>query len=267
MATFTTKIDRFDGGMVNDLRNSGSNVCRLSLGFNTNSVAGKLTPYRESEDGDNASSTSNKQNFSIALRTGTTYSLYGLGVVSGTGRAEILYKDLTTGGSNDLDDAAWSTPSNNSSATGNTSFNLFTYYARAGLIYGARSGTHVWAFSPGGSAFDNTHHALTHTNIAEGLVHSKDDILYIPYDNKIVSYDHGITTWNDTALTIPTHLRIDTICEFGNYLAIGARPLSGIGNSVVYLWDRDSSLTTLSEKIDWGDGRLAVLDELEDGFR
>ncbi|GAH30408.1 unnamed protein product, partial [marine sediment metagenome] len=59
------------------------------------------------------------------------------------------------------------------------------------------------------------------------------------------------------------HLYITSICEFGNYLAIGAAPLSGLGGSVVYLWDRDSSLTTLSEIIDFGEGNLRVLEEID----
>ena len=93
------------------------------------------------------------------------------------------------------------------------------------------------------------------------MVHSKDDIRYIPYDNKIAKNDNK--TWTNAALTLPTHLKINSISEFGNYLAIGCAPLSSVfGNSIVYLWDRDSSLATLSESIDWGAGNLKVLQQI-----
>lgn len=262
MAILETKIDDFTKGIVNDPRDKREGVARMITNFNIFDTP-RLTPYRDSEDGDVGSSTSKKANFAIALRTGTTYSLYALGVKSGTGIAEVLYKDLTTGSANDLDDSAWATPSNHQSSGGATNFNLFTYYAKTNLIYGAKAGTTIWAFSPSGSAFDDAERSIAYTNIAQGLVHSKDDILYIPYDNIIAKNDNG--SWTDAAITIPSHLKINSIAEFGNYLAIGASPLSGIGNSRVYLWDRDTSLETLSENIDWGTGELKVLEEV-DGF-
>ncbi len=40
-------------------------------------------------------------------------------------------------------------------------------------------------------------------------------------------------------------------------------PISGIGKSRVYLWDRDTSLATISESTDWGEGNLMLIEELE----
>ena len=259
----TTTLNRFDGGIVNDPRTPRAGVCRMCTNFDALTNPYKLTPYRTSEDGDSAASTSQKQNFQIALRTGTTYSLYSLGVKSGAATAEVLYKDLTTGGSNDLDDATWSTPTNNQSSSGAANFDLFLYYKTAGLIIGARAGTNLWAFSPSGSAWSDSWQALTYTNIAQGIVHSKDDIAYFPYDNKIASYNHTGTVWNATALTLPSHFYVTSICEYGNYLAIACAPLNAVGKSHVFLWDRDSTLVTLSESIDWGEGSLRVLHEIE----
>lgn len=257
-----TRIDRFNGGVVNDPRDPREATARMVSNFDALTNPQRLTPYRDSESGDSSASTSQKQNFLIALRTGTTYRLYALGVVSGTARAEVLMKDLTTGSSDDLDDATWATPNNNQSSAGSTNFELFVYYRKTGLIYGARAGTHIWAFDPSSVAvWADSSQALTYTNIAQGLVHSKDDILYVPYDNKIAKNDNG--SWTTAALTLPTHFKINSICEYGNYLAIACAPLSGVGKSVVYLWDRDSSLTTLSETIDWGEGDIKVLEELE----
>lgn len=258
----TIYINDFSGGIVNDPRATAENVARVVTNFDVLTDAHRMVPYRDSESGDSGASTSEKQNFGIALRTGTTYSLYGLGVVSGGGVAEVNFKDLTTGGANDLDDSAWTATANNASGAGATSFNLFTYYKKTGLIYGARAGTHIWAYDPAGSiAFADTSQALNYTNIAQGLVHSKDDILYVGYDNKIAKNNAG--SWSTTALTLPSDLFITSLSEHGNYIAIACAPLSGIGHSKVFLWDRDSSLATLSDSIDWGEDRLRVLEEVD----
>lgn len=255
-------LNKFDGGIVNDPRSSLEGAWRAITNYDILTDSHRMTPYRDSENGDSVASTSKKQAFTIALRTGTTYSLYGLGVVSGSGKAEVSYKDLTTGASNDLDDSGWASTANNASSSGTTSFNLFVYYKQTGLIYGARAGTHIWAYDPTGSAaFADTSHALSYTNIAQGLVHSKDDILYVPYDNKIAKNNAG--SWTDAALTLPSDLYITSICEHGNYIAIGCASLSGVGHSRVFIWDRDSSLSTLSDSIDWGEEKLQILEEVD----
>lgn len=257
--------NRFDAGIANDPRADG-NVCRMCSNFDALTNPRKLTPYHDSESGDTDASTSQKQNFAVALRTGTTYSLYALGVKSGAGTAEVLYKDFTA-----LDTNIWSTPSNNQSAGSATSFNLFTYYKKTGLIYGAAGGNRIWAFSPSGSAWDdniistNSGTPFSYTNIAEGLVHSKDNILYIPYDNVIAKCDatSGTPVWNTTAASVPTHFKITSICEQGNNIAIMCSPLNGIGGTRVFIWDRNATVVNFEESIDWGDGDGKILHELD----
>jgi len=257
-----TIISRWDGGMVNDPRDPTENTCQVVSNFDILTDASRMLPYRSSESGDSAPTTSKKQNFAVALRTGTTHKLYGLGVVSGVGLAEVLMKGVTTGGSSDLGDSGWETPTNNQSSSGATSFNLFVYYRKTGLIYGARAGTNIWAFDPSSSAvWVDTHRAIAYTNIAQGIVHSKDDILYIGYDNKIAKNDNG--SWTDAALTLPSHLFVTSLAEYGNYLAIAMAPLDGVGNSRVFIWDRDSSLTTLADTIDWGTEKLQVIETID----
>lgn len=258
-------INNFSKGIVNDPRDTTNGVCRVVTGFDVNANPRRLVPFVSSEDGDSAASTSKKQNFCTALwLPGSTnvWRLFGLGVVSGTGRAEIMMKDLTTGAATDLDDNSWATPTNNQSASGTTNFELFVYYKKTGLIYGAKSGTAIWAFDPtANAAFAESTQAITYTTIAQGIVHSKDDVLYVPYDNKIASNNNG--TWTVAALTLPSQYYITSICEFNNYLAIAAAPLSGVGNSRVYMWDRNSALTTVTENIDWGSGVIKILEEVE----
>ena len=254
-------LDHFDGGIANDPRDTRNDVARMVTNYDILTDPHRMTPYRDSEDGHDNASTETIKNFGIGLRTGTTYSLYGLGVTAGGGIAEIYYKDITTGASTDLDDNGWDETGNNADGSGATAFDLFVFYAKTGLFYGAAAGTRIWSYEADGGAFTATARSLTYTNLAQGLVHSKDDILYIPYDNKIAKNDNG--SWTDAALTLPSHFYITSIAEHGNYLAIACAPLSGVGDSVGYLWDRDATLATLSEVINWGSETLKVIGEVD----
>lgn len=249
----TVSLNQFDGGITNDPRDPAQNVARMVTNFDILTDAHRMRPYRSSESGDTASTTSQKQNFAVAK--GASYALYSLGVKSGLNTAEVKVKVLST----DLADGVWGTPSNNQSAAGSaTSFNLFVYYQKVGLIFGARDNTNIWAFSPTGTGWADTSHALVYTNISQGLVFS-NDILYVPYDNKLASNDNG--SWSDTALTIPTNFYITSICDYGNFVAVGAAPLSGVGNSKVFLWvPGDASWTQV---IDWGNDNLQILDVVD----
>ena len=67
---------------------------------------------------------------------------------------------------------------------------------------------------------------------------------------------------NDAVLTLPTNFKITSICNYGNYLAIGCAPISTFnGVSKVYLWNLTS--TDVQEAIDWGEGELRVLETIE----
>jgi hypothetical protein len=259
----TVIINKFDGGIVNDPRTQASGIARMISSFDNLTDSNRLTPYRNSEAGDTLVSDHKIRNFLIALRIGTpiTYSLYGLGNITGSALAKVMYKDLTTGADNDLDDADWTNTTSEASSAGNGSYNLFVYYKKTGLVYGARANTTIWSYNPAGGSWVDSARPIAYINLAQGIVHSKDDVMYIPYDNKIASYNSS--AWVDAALTLPTDLYITSICEYGNYLAIGCAPLSGVGHSRVFLWDRDSSLPTLSDSIDWGEENLKVLEEID----
>lgn len=263
-----TTINRFDGGIDNDPRAPFEGSARMISHFDTYTNPRKLIPYRSTESGDDAPTTSKKRRFT-ALRVtigGTTKNVvYALGVQSGTSNPQILYKDLTNSGAgaNDLGDNTWSAPGNNNGSATSVQTECFVFYAKQTRLYFGKSLRYITDMDPQGSAAEggNITDLTSYTTIAQGIVHSKDDILYIPYDNKIAKNNAG--TWTNAALTLPTHFVITSICEYGDYIAVGARHIAGIGSSRVFLWDRDSTLTTLSENIDWGEGTLRVLEEIE----
>lgn len=251
--------------ITNDPRDTRRGRCVMCTNLDIFTDEARALPYYNQESGDSSSTTSQKQRFQLAhWLPGSTnvWRIFSLGVISGTGKAEVLMKDLFTGGSSDLGDASWLTPANNQSSAGATSFNLFLYYKKTGLIYGARAGTAIFAFDPGaGAAWADTTHSLSYTNIAQGIVHSQDDIAYIPYDNKIASNNNGV--WTDAALTLPAQYYITSICEKGAFIAITAAPLSGIGISRVFIWDRNSSLATVTDSVSCGEGIAQVIEEIE----
>lgn len=102
--------------------------------------------------------------------------------------------------------------------------------------------------------------SVTITSVAQGVI-AKDDNLYMPYNNILVRvYPSG--TVQDQALKLPTNLKITSICNFGNYLAIGCSPVASYnGVSKVFLWNLTSN--DVQEVIDWGEGELRVLETIE----
>ncbi len=245
----TIQVRQFNGGMAVDPRDPTPNRFLFSTNFDCLTNPFKLIPYLDTESGDTNASTDKIQNFCIALRTGTTYELYGLGVVSGTGQAEVYYRDIP--GTNDTT-TTWGTLANNTSSAGATDFRLFVYYKSTGLIYGARAGSDIWAYDPtAATAWADSSQAVSYTNVCQGLVHSMNDVLYVGFDNNVAS-KNGSGGWNLTNLVLPSDLYITDLAEFGNYLAILATPLSGIGDSKVFLWDM--SATTWNLEIDNGEG-------------
>ena len=102
--------------------------------------------------------------------------------------------------------------------------------------------------------------ATTITSYANGVV-AKDDNLYLPYNN-ILARVYPSGTVQDQALKLPTNLKITSICNYGNYLAIGCSPINIYnGVSKVYLWNLTSP--DIQEVIDWGEGELRVLETIE----
>jgi hypothetical protein len=96
--------------------------------------------------------------------------------------------------------------------------------------------------------------------VAQGVI-AKDDNLYLPYNNTLVRvYPSGAV--QDQVLKLPTYLKITSICNFNNYLAIGCSQKDSYnGSSKVFLWNLTSPDVT--ENIDWGEGELRVLENID----
>lgn len=258
----TTILNRFDGGMTGNLRNSYSSIsgntliarpdCQLSKHFDIVSTLNKLSPHLAQDDdsfNSNLSATQDTLLLCKFLSAGATSKQYALGDSSGNPR--IFIRDsLPTG--------QWS----GSSAFNGTTYNQRLFVEYQGVIWIAQNGTHFASYTISGAGVNNTAQAVTYTDVFQGLVGS-DDIMYIPYYNATASYiaTKDGATWNLTALTLPVDSIPVAICEYGNYLAIATKPRYIGGRSFIYLWDRDSA--SWSERIPFGSEYLEAIEEVE----
>jgi len=269
----TLHVD-FTEGMTSDIQDETAGVAKLIKHFDPITKPRTLTPYFSQTDADGSSTTNRIRDFLYyAGSDGTTPKLWGKGGADASSNRTVIYYK------SDYTSNTWAATANNS--IGNAAQDgVFVEYHDFfyGICSGGTTGKgYVFRYDPTGSAsMDNNYFntlgataiigPTTNLNgsIPNGVVHSKDDILYLACGNFIVSlnYNGGSPVATNPALTLPAKYYISAMCEYGNYLAIGCTPY-GAGKSVVYLWDRNSSLTTLSESIDFGYGQLKVLDQIE----
>lgn len=250
----TVYLNRFDRGMTPDARDSGS-YSQLCKHFDNFTNKHKLIPYRDSEDAYASQTTVQLQNFLMY-----NSNMYALGRQTSFARASILRNS-------DVSVPSWSSPSNGDDPTnGITNYTLFFEYL--GILYGTNS-QGLFSYNIGSSTFTTAAQAFTYNTVTQGLVHSKDSVAYFGYTNSTAAYiasKNGSGAWNMAALTIPTvNHKVVSICEYGNYLAIGMAPLQIGGNSFVILWDKDSSVNSLSETLDLGSKVLYAIEEI-DGY-
>ena len=256
--TLELTIDRFEGGMTGNIRSKNFSLSRAIKHLDPLSHQGRLLPLRDMAADGSTGDTEKLCQYLVArkINSAVASDVWALGVVSGQTYAKIFRRT-------DVADAWAAAHATLAQDTVARSEKLFVEYNN--VLYGANT-NNIWSYDIATNTFTSAAQALTYTNIAQGIVHSKDYILYIPYDNKIASKNAG-AAFNLTALTLPENLIMTSICEYGNYLAIATKPLnrSGIVHSTVYLWDRDATLETLPEKIDWGAETLLLIEEI-DGF-
>lgn len=264
-----TTIKRFDGGIANDVREDNLTKYQVAKHFDALSYPHRLVPYRSTESGQDTIT----RGITDFLYVGG--KLFGLGLDVGSIKVEIYYKNTFTDGS-------WTAHINGTSGANSLPvLGFFTHYK--GFLFGVHSQTifkfditDAAAFVDTDAVGGGTTLSGAATSVSNGLVHSKDDILYFGYNYTtggvsipVIAKKNGVgTAWTDNALVLPSGYTLTSICEYGNYLAIACKPTASAGQefsgtSKVFLWDRDSSVATLAESIDWGLGELNVIEELE----
>lgn len=249
----TISLNRFEGGITADARDETPGVVKMVKHFDILTRPKSLTPFHSQVTGDSVPTTHQFTDFLYY-----NSNVYAAGIDGSTGKITVHYKS-------DFTSTTWNSFANNAGTTGNPIRGVFIEYH--GKAYGFYDTGLVWVDDLAGGAW-NESGTGTSTTISSSAtvgsiaacVHSKDDCLYMATKNVIGRNNNG--TWNAAALTLPTRYVITAMCEYGNYLAIACKPIYS-GKSVVYLWDRDSSLNTVSEVIDWGFGNIQVLEQVD----
>ena len=250
---YEQQITRFDGGIIDDIRENTDRGFQITTNFDIFTNPLRLTPYR--------ATTANETPAQKIVRfLYTNGKLYGYGVASGNDRPAIYYK------ASDAIADAWTAPTDNEAGSGTTRWKHVFFHYKS-YLYGWMDNATLWRWGDltGTPTFTESYQSVTNfTYTAEPLIHPADDIAYFFTDNFVHTLNGSPSgTWTANALTLPNNYVITDAEPIGNLLAIACRPKDAGGKSIVFLWDRDSTVTTLTEKIDWGEGNLLYIAYLD----
>jgi len=255
-----TKITRFDGGHSEDKRVKDLSKFSLTKHFDVFTYPHKLVPYSKTEVDEDKTFVITRFLYAPYYTGGAwTYRLYGMGIKVGFTTARIYVYDIDVGTF-----AGWAGAANAaiSESTLIPDANVFFYYKEYIYMWaGVAAGKLIRYDTENSDNFNNAYQSIAYTTVAPPVHHPADDIAYFFTDNIVHKLDD--TTFSPAVLTLPSQFKIVSACAYGNYLAIGC-VTKGVFNrqSIVFLWDRDSSLTTLTDRIDFGEGELKYLANL-----
>jgi len=250
------KLNSFSGGVSDDPREANATKFQITKHFDVFSQPNRLVPYRSLEtDTETSVSATDLKQYVVQdfLYASASAKLYGLGQ-TGAGLTKIVQKADATSG-------LWTLPA---SSEGNGAVLNGCFVEFKDYIWGFQGTNQVfkWGLLSGTPSITNSVGtvASTITSVAQGVI-AKDDQLYMAYNNVVVRVT-AAGTLVDSALTLPTNFKITSLCNFGNYLAVGCAPISTYnGQSKVFLWNLTSP--DVQEVIDWGEGELRVLEAIE----
>lgn len=239
--------------MSGDVRIQDLDFYQVSVNFDNFTNPKKSTPYRSTED-DTTDGTNQ------IIKRGLYYGskLYGLGRVSSVSNVTKIYEKS----SNIITDA-WTASTSGNDASGTTESACFIQYQ--GFLFGFANGTRIWAYNVAAPAFTATALSVTgYTNPAQGIV-TGDDLLLIPYDNKIAVKDGGsdaTSNWETARLTLPSTLKIMDIEEWGDQVAIVCAPVTAENtHSYLYIWNKVDA--DIQIRVDLGEGLAQLVGDVD----
>lgn len=250
---YKDNLDVYYGGISDDKNIQKPEISRATSHIDIWSGPKRMTPYRAMEADQNASDAAKV--FSIVMFRYLNAVMYGLGIVIGGAKAKIYEKtvDPITG--------SWAASISGEDGGGSRSMVCFMDFHD--YLYGGSAASRIWAYGDvtGSPSFTSTAYSITNGGSAQGLVTS-DDLLLIPCGNVMAKKNgagSGPTDGWTAPLVLPDNFTIVDQCEFGDKVAVGASNISG--NSKVFIWDKVNQ--DPEQVIDWGEGDLRILDNIE----
>lgn len=247
-------IDDFSGLMAQDPRDKDTRKFYHSKHFDAHTYKHKLVPRFEWSDENNGDGLDfEMQQFLYNNNSDGDAVVWALGR-SSLNKATVFWYNEDT----DL----WVSPAGNISLTTDNPFNSgirSTFFKYKNFAYWLAGTTKIQRYeTTNASASIADYQTITaFTNGARPLHNLQDDIAYFAVDNLVYSLDD--TTWNGVVLTLPSDQHIYAQCEYGQYNAIAVNVTGAERQSIVYFWDRDSSLATTSQKIVVPDKEIYVM--------
>lgn len=258
-------IDRFDGGISDDPRAPVKTQFVMSKHFDIFSSPNRLTPYRslEADSNDGSTPTGMKaydvRDYWFSALSGR---LYGL-AKNGSSQAKVVYK-----ADGDQDAGNWTLPSS-SEATAVRVAGSFIEWGTVAALWMFTGSTGISTCIPGTSfttALANT--GATIASVAQSIISPRDNNMYMFYNSSVpqayvvrVSAG-GVVT--DNVLPLPVGYKITSACLTNSgEIAIGLSSTfgGGIGRSILVIWD--PTLSNMSQVIDFGDGVIASVGNVE----
>ena len=265
----TIELSRFDGGIAGDNREPSGSKCKMVRHFDIFTSPYRLIPYRstEADTSTNVSATDGKQYDINDFQLGTDGKVYALGKVVATGYPKVVKKTVPTTGN-------WLSSAGNNIATaegeGNGARILGCFNEWQGFFWFFQ-GTNQLAKCTLAGAITNSVITVgtTIASVAQGVI-GGDGNLYLFYNNNVVRVSAAGVGTDDVCSGLPSNMMITSCCAYGSYMAIGMATKTSTNTvdtsrpSKVFLWDNTSTGT--ADVIDWGEGALMVLGNIEGGL-
>lgn len=255
----TVTINRFDGGLAEDVRTSSTNQCEVSANFDISTTPHLLRSYQDQTAETISTGTTVMTDYAITdvlpINFSGTVKLVGWGRVSSSDTSAAFFTKTSP------ISTAW-TYVVGTTGGGNGTAAPGTLIEYKGDAYAVTRQPSLIKFTSGTTftTVANTGAQNSDYFVCKPFVHPEDNIMYLASAYTIATYDGSTLTTN--VLVLPSNMTITSLTNWGGYLAIACKPTSGSGRSLVYLWGRDTSLATLQGIIDFGDGALEILENV-----
>jgi len=250
-------IDTFSGGQATDPRDKNFKKFYHSKHFDAFSFSHKLKPRFDSADKGSAQLPGlTALRFWSSADKNNTNTLWCL-VENGSGNGVIIKWNTTT--------EEWDSPDGNLFDTTTVSENAFIAYndgtdTKLYLLDGARY-LMCYDLDEASGSTEQEDDLGAYTYDAPFLLNTIDDILYIFKDNE-VWYKDGDSAAAQASITFPEDTYIAMACQYGNYIAIAVNWINEI-KSAIFLWDRDTSLETATERYDFESSKIYQIANLQ----
>lgn len=248
-------ITNFNGGIAEDPREHKTDSFVTCKGFNSSTKDHTLVPYPETEAETLSSGDITEKRISdvIVANDGILLAV-GRNSAATPTTFDLLDKDSST----DIS-SAW-TSFTSLSGVGGYRKNSLSFYKGSYFVYD--EGFNIRKYDGSWSNIGNLGITSYWDSmlVPKPFIHPLDDNLYFAVSQSISVLDNTTLT-AFSGSPIPTDMFVSSLTDFGAYLAIACAPAIN-GVSRVFLWDRDTTRTTFTENINWGEGSLLVLENV-----